>query len=53
MGVQAMTTAIGFRCEDGIILAADSEISEGWGKYEESNIHRFTGKCFLPMPDVL
>jgi hypothetical protein len=42
-----MTTAIGFKCQDGIILAADSEISEGWSKYEESKIIRFNADCFF------
>lgn len=40
-----MTTWIGFKCQDGIVLAADSEISDGWGKYEKSRIHKFTEVC--------
>ena len=42
-----MTTAIGFKCEDGVILGADSEISEGWGKHEESKILKLTDDCFF------
>lgn len=42
-----MTTAIGFKCQDGIVLGADSEISEGWSKYEESKIHKFTDDCLF------
>lgn len=45
--VLGMTTAIGFKCEDGIVLGADTEISEGAGKYEESKIQRLNGECFF------
>jgi hypothetical protein len=38
-GVKAMTIAAGFRCKDGVVLCADTEVTiPGWLKFRGSKI---------------
>src|ERR1039457_3949948 len=41
--VRSMTIAIGFSCQDGIVLCADRQVTfEGYHKYSESKIYCIT-----------
>ena len=43
---RAMTIAAGFRCKDGIVLCADTQISRGHTKYYEEKIYVNDGQDF-------